>query len=278
MPEPVWLIAQGVGLSLGDFRLEGIRLEVGPGDHLGLLGPNGSGKTTLIGLLAGERAQHEGTVVLGDEEVQRIHPGRLATLRAVLGDAADRRLPFSVRSVVEMGRYPHRHDPTVTPDADRRSVESAMERADVSHLADRIHGTLSTGERARVAFARVLAQDAPVLLLDEPAASLDIGHSELILREATLAAEAGRTVVSVIHDLNAAAHHCTTLCLLEQGRIVAMGSPWEVLTEELLSRVYDTRLRVVPHPYRDCPLVVVEGVSRSGRKPPPDGEPSAQDR
>ncbi len=257
MPDATTLVANDVTQSIDEFRLEGVRLEVRPGEHLGLLGPNGSGKTTLVGLLAGENHPQTGVVTIGEEDVRGVEPGRLATLRAVLTDSADARLPFDVRTVVAMGRYPHRHDPTVSADDDRRLVESAMRRADVSHLAERVHGTLSTGERSRVAFARVLAQDTPVLLLDEPAASLDIGHTELVLEEAKLAAASGATVVSVIHDLNAAARHCTTLCLLDRGRVVAEGSPWEVLDGELLSRVYRTPLRVIPHPDREIPLVLL---------------------
>ncbi len=270
MPDPTTLVADAVTRSVGEFKLEGIRLEVRPGEHLGLLGPNGSGKTTLVGLLAGEARPEAGVVTIDGQDIQSIEPGRLATLRAVLGESADTRLPFDVRNVVTMGRYPHRHDPKVSSEDDRRSVESALERADISHLADRTHATLSTGERSRVAFARVLAQDTPVLLLDEPAASLDIGHTEVVLREARLAAESGATVVSVIHDLNAAAQHCTTLCLLDRGRVVAQGTPWEVLDEELLTQVYGTGLRVVPHPYREVPLVLVEGFSAK-RRPPAGG-------
>lgn len=257
MPEPTTLVADDVTRSVGRFRLEAVRIEVEPGEHLGLLGPNGSGKTTLIGLLAGETRPHKGVVTIGGEPVHDIEPGRLATLRAVLGDSSERRLPFDVRTVVAMGRYPHRHDPSVSAEDDRDTVESALQRADVAHLADRVHANLSTGERSRVAFARVIAQETPVILLDEPAASLDIGHTELVLKEARLAAESGSTVVSVIHDLNAAARHCTTLCLLDQGRVVARGSPWEVLAGDLLSRVYRTRLRVIPHPDRETPLVLV---------------------
>lgn len=257
MPDPTSLVAKDATWTIGGFRLEGVRLEVGPGDHLGLLGPNGSGKSTLVGLLAGEIRPQTGAVTIGGDEVHTVEPGRLAMLRAVLTDSTDARLPFDVRTVVAMGRYPHRHDPMVSAHDDRSSVESAMRRADVSHLAERVHGTLSTGERSRVAFARVLAQETPVLLLDEPAASLDIGHTELVLREARLAAESGAAVVSVIHDLNAAARHCTRLCLLDGGRVVAEGSPWEVLDGELLSRVYRTGLRVIPHPDRKTPLVLI---------------------
>ena len=151
-----------------------------------------------------------------------------------------------------------------------------MLRADVAHLADRIHGTLSTGERSRVAFARVLAQETPIVLLDEPAASLDIGHTELVLHEASREAEKGASVVSVIHDLNAAARHCTTLCLLDRGRVVAVGTPWEVLDERLLSQVYQTSIRVVPHPYREVPLVLPGDLS--GKELPRVDGSSARDR
>jgi iron complex transport system ATP-binding protein len=127
-------------------------------------------------------------------------------------------IPFTVRSIVEMGRHPHRHDPPLTKADDRRAVEEAMLRTGVGELAERVYATLSSGERLRVFLARVLAQEAPIVLLDEPTANLDVGHSETVLAEAKALSRASHTVVSVFHDLNAAAFYCDRICLLAEGR------------------------------------------------------------
>lgn len=259
MIEPLGVFADRVGLGLGDFELSDITLEAAAGEHLGVLGPNGAGKSTLIRLLAGEMAPRSGRVLIGTEDVRSIPSTRLAGLRAVMGDASDRLLPQPVHTVVAMGRYPHRLNQDVSSADDAAAVERAMARADVTQIADRTHGSLSRGERARVAFARALAQETPILLLDEPAASLDIAHADLILSEARRVADSGGTVVSVIHDLNAAAYHCTSLCLLHEGRVVSSGTVEDVLTAEALGEVYEAKLRVVRHPFRDCPLVLLDG-------------------
>jgi iron complex transport system ATP-binding protein len=132
-----------------------------------------------------------------------------------------------------------------------------MHRTGVAPFADRVFATLSKGEQLRVVLARVLAQDASIVLLDEPTAGLDVGNSENVLAEATALARSGHTLISVFHDLNAAAFHCDRICLLSGGRVVLTGSVREVVRSDVLTEVYNQRLEVVQHPYRDCPLVLV---------------------
>ena len=174
-----------------------------------------------------------------------------------LGSHVPADIPFTVRSIVEMGRHPHRHDPALTKADDRRAVEEAMLRTGVGELAERVYATLSSGERLRVFLARVLAQEAPIVLLDEPTANLDVGHSETVLAEAKALSRASHTVVSVFHDLNAAAFYCDRICLLAEGKVRATGSVREVLRGDVLSDVYRQKMEVVDHPFRDCPLVLV---------------------
>ncbi len=257
MSEPL-IEARGVTYRAGKALLvDGVDFSAAPGEVVGILGPNGAGKTILLGLLAGDLLPSEGEVLIGGRNTREATPLELARMRAVHGDYVTSDVPFTARAVVAMGRHPYRGDPDNTPRADAAAVEAAMERTSTRHLGGRIVATLSTGERARVLLARALAQETPLLLLDEPTASLDVGHGEHILAEASRLAADGACVVAVFHDLNEAARHAHRLMLMDGGRVVASGESREVLQADLLSRVYGHRLEVVEHPFLDCPLVVV---------------------
>ena len=166
-------------------------------------------------------------------------------------------IPFGVRTVVEAGRYPFRGLPENSPDEDDRLVEYALKVADVAPLAERSYRTLSSGEQARVLIARILAQASPIALLDEPTASLDAGNSERALLALSHNPESNATVICVLHDLNQAAFHCDRLLLMAGGRLVREGTPREVLDGDLLTEVYGQTMKVVDHPFRACPLVLV---------------------
>lgn len=173
--------------------------------------------------------------------------------RAVMPQEHGVRFAFSVEEVVAMGRLPHPPDP-VTDDA---RVEAAIDAAELQALRLREVQQLSGGESARTTFARVLAQDTPLLLLDEPTAALDLRHQERTLRSVRASAEAGACVIVVVHDLNLAAGYADRIVLLEQGRVAADGTPLQVLTEDNLQRVYQQDVVVLEHPRRGVPLVVV---------------------
>lgn len=257
MAEPS-VIASGVSYRVdGATLIDGIDFHAAPGEVVGLLGPNGAGKSTLVRLLSGELLPGEGSIILNGSNTASTSPRDLSRARSVLGPHVPADIPFTVRSIVEMGRHPHRHDPALTRADDRRAVEEAMRRTGVGDLAERVYATLSSGERLRVFLARVLAQEAPIVLLDEPTANLDVGHSEAILAEAKALSRASHTVVSVFHDLNAAAFYCDRICLLAEGRVRLTGSVREVLRGDVLSDVYRQKMEVVDHPFRDCPLVLV---------------------
>ena len=126
----------------------------------------------------------------------------------------------------------------------------------MAHLSERAYATLSSGEQARVMIARILAQDSPVALLDEPTAALDLANAERAIATLTKPGGTDTTVICVLHDLNVASYFCDHLMLLDGGRLVASGSPKDVLVTELLSQVYRHELKVVDHPFRGCPLVL----------------------
>lgn len=232
--------------------LDDVSLRVPRGAVLALVGPNGAGKSTLLGVLAGDVVPEAGEVLLDGVPLRRIRARERARRRSLLLQSNRVAFPFTVAQVVEMGCAPW-----IGADRDDDAlIAAAMERADVVHLADRAFGSLSGGEQARVSFARVLVQDAPVVLLDEPTAALDLRHQEELLSSARALSAEGRTVVAVLHDLSLAAAYADVLAMISGGRIVAEGAPAEVLTEERIAEVYGAAVAVVDDPVNGHPLVL----------------------
>lgn len=245
--EPGDLLAEAEDLHVrlgGRKVLHGVSVPVRAGEVLALVGPNGAGKSTLLGALAADLAPSAGVVRIYGRAATEWSAPELALRRAVLPQAASLSFPFTVEDVVRMGRAPHVGDPA----EDEVAVADAMARAEVAGFALRPFSALSGGERARVALARVLAQRAPLLLLDEPTAALDLRHQELVLRLCRERAHAGDAVVVVLHDLALAAAYAHRVAILRAGRVAADGPPKAVFTEELLSDVYDQAVEVFPHP------------------------------
>lgn len=250
--------AAGVTFRVGPTALvEEASLEVGRGELLAIVGPNGAGKSTLVRILAGDLRPSDGEVTIDSSSVDRYDFDELALRRAVLAPQEVPDSPFSVAAIVGMSRHPHRLDPDASAEADAVAVRTAMERADVVGLASRVYATLSRGERTRVGLARVIAQETPIILADEPTTALDVAHHEAMMETLRELADAGRAVVAVLHDLNAAAHYADRIVVMDRGRIAAQGPPSAILDEDLLTRVYGRRMRVTTHPFRGSPLILV---------------------
>ena len=222
----------------GTTLLEDVSLSVKSGELLAVLGPNGAGKSTLLGAIAGDFPIAGGSVSINGRELSTLAPRDLARVRAVLPQQIAISFPFTVREIVTMGRSPWLNE------QDDERITAAMQRMEVMALAGRTYQTLSVGEQARVSMARVLAQDTPLLFLDEPTAVLDIGQQERFLAIARSLVDEGRGVIAVLHDLNVAMRFATEVVVLHQGRCVASGEPRTVLTEALLSDVYHQKIRV----------------------------------
>ena len=242
-----------VGVDLdGVTVLDGVTLDVLPGEVLVLVGPNGAGKSTLLGVLSGELRPSRGTVTIGGRAIGGIRHAELARLRSVLTQDNTVSFPFRVAEVVAMGRAPWAR--TIEGRDDIAAVAEAMDATDVTHLASRRYTQLSGGEKARVSLARVLAQRAPTVFLDEPTASLDLRHQEEVMRVARRLASEGKAVAVVLHDLALASAYADRLVLVSEGGLEAVGAPAAVLTEERVERVYG--LPVELHLVAGRPVVV----------------------
>ncbi|MGC9368109.1 MAG: ABC transporter ATP-binding protein, partial [Paracoccaceae bacterium] len=207
-----------------------VSFAIGPGEVVGLIGPNGAGKTTLmraaLGLIPAE----------GQSSIAALEPRARARAAAWMPQSREIAWPVSVETLVMLGRTPHLAAGQSPSDQDRAVVESALERMGLTALRARAATRLSGGEQARVLIARALAQDTPLVLADEPIASLDPAHQISTMRTFSALAEEGRAVLVSMHDLGLAARHCNRLILLGEGRLIADGPPGEVLTAERLAR------------------------------------------
>ncbi|MEM6678687.1 MAG: ABC transporter ATP-binding protein [Pseudomonadota bacterium] len=227
------LVLEGLSVVLAGRRvLEPVDLTVAPGECVGLIGPNGAGKSTLmraaLGLLAAE----------GRSSLTTLPRRERARRAAWLPQAREIAWGMCVEEIVALGRTPHRLPGAPLSAADRDAVTHAMAATDVTAFAARDATRLSGGEQARVLLARALAQEAPILLADEPVAGLDPAHQIAAMEVFAAHAGAGGLVVTALHDLGLAARWCTRLLLLDAGRIVADGPPAAVLTQERLATVY----------------------------------------
>ncbi|WP_336359257.1 heme ABC transporter ATP-binding protein [Haladaptatus sp. ZSTT2] len=238
-----------ISVSYGNVSvLDSISASVEDGTFVGLIGPNGAGKTTLLRVLNGAIEPDAGTVSIDDQSIRGLSAKAVSQLVATVPQDTSVAFPFPVREVVAMGRNPYKTRFDRRTEEDTTAVSRALSRTQTTEFADRTVDELSGGERQRVILARALAQETPVLLLDEPTASLDINHQVRTLELVSGLVEEGKTAVAAIHDLNLAAHYCDELLLLSDGQVLAAGPPEDVLTEDALAAAFDTRAVVARHP------------------------------
>ncbi|MDS9470005.1 ABC transporter ATP-binding protein [Paracoccus sp. MBLB3053] len=214
--------------------VDGVDLDIAPGETFGLIGPNGSGKSTLLRLLAGIERRAEGRVTLDGQPQRGLSRREVARRLAMVEQQAETSETLSARQVVELGRTPWLSALAPFGERDAAIVAQALRAVGMEHMAERCWSTLSGGERQRLQIARALAQRPQVLLLDEPTNHLDIHHQLALLR---LVAELPLTVVIALHDLNQAMG-CDRLGVMAQGRLVACGPPPQILTPELLRAIF----------------------------------------
>jgi iron complex transport system ATP-binding protein len=236
------LAAEDVHVTLrGRPVLQGVSLKVAPGEIVAVVGPNGAGKSTLLRTLAGLLAPSAGSVACDGRPLAALDRRSLGRLIAYLPQERVVHWPMRVRSVVALGRLVHRGSGGAR---DASAIAGALAAMDVAAFAERSVAELSGGERARVLVARALAQDAVVLLADEPTAGLDPAHALALFGHFKQLAAAGRSVVVALHDLSLAARFADRVLLLREGRALGMGSPRAVLTPQSLATAYGIRATV----------------------------------
>jgi iron complex transport system ATP-binding protein len=219
--------------------LRDVSLALGAGERVALVGPNGAGKSTLLRVLAGTLRPTAGRVLLAGHPIAELERSEVARRLAVVPQQTA--LPFAMRveEVVALGRLPHEAPFRGTRPADRAATAAAIERVGLGHLMGRDARELSLGERQLVLLALAVAQEAPVLLLDEPTVHLDLRHQvEAMELLCDLNERDGTSLVAVLHDLGLAAHFFPRLVVIEHGRVIADGAPSEVLTDELIREVF----------------------------------------
>ncbi|MZE80794.1 ABC transporter ATP-binding protein [Streptomyces xinghaiensis] len=244
------------GLSVvtdGKSLVHDLSLDVGSGQVVGLVGPNGSGKSTALRCVYRALRPSSGTVRVGGQPLSGLTLRRSAQVVAAMTQDGAVDLDFTVEEVIALGRAPHLQGNQALSRRERELCERAMDRLDIRHLARRGVLTLSGGERQRVLLARALVQEPRILVLDEPTNHLDVRHQVELL---SLLRGSGLTVLVVLHDLNLAAAACDRLGVLREGRLVAAGTPEDVLTTELVSEVFGVKASIVPHPLTGDPQLL----------------------
>ncbi len=239
----------------GDAVVDGVSLSVSAGEWVGIIGPNGAGKSSLLKAIAGT-VPSRGEVAIGGRPAGEL--SRRERARAVAVVPQNPVLPdaMSVIDYVLLGRTPHLGYLAAESDADLAITEAALWDLGIIHLAERPLGSLSGGERQRSVLARALAQEAPVLLLDEPTSALDIGHRQQVLDQvAELRRTRSTAVLAAMHDLTLAAQYADRLAFIDNGRIVADGSPDEVLTEATISAFSGARVSIMRGPGDEIVIV-----------------------
>jgi iron complex transport system ATP-binding protein len=237
---------QGVTVVLGNRAVvDAVDLEIAEGEWLGLIGPNGAGKTTLLRAIA-RLVPFSGAIAIHGRDTRELKRTGLSRIVAVVPQDPSTPPWMTVAEYVLLGRTPHLGRLAKEGGRDREVAARALERLDLLEYRDRRLGTLSGGERQRVVVARALAQEARIVLLDEPTAALDIGHQQQALELLDLLrGESGLTLVAAMHDLTLAAQYADRMVLLDAGRVVADGGPRDVLTEGLIATHYEASIQVV---------------------------------
>lgn len=214
-----------------------------------LIGPGGAGKTTIFKILSGFIRPDSGKVLLRGRPISDYHATDRARLLAVVPQTARSSLPFTVRQIVGMGRFARLSRFASLSKPDRAHIDEAMEMMDVTRFAEKLYNHLSGGEKQRVRLAAALAQEPSIMLLDEPAASLDIGHSAALMKLLRrMNTERNIAIVIISHDIQTSAAFFDRMVLLREGRILADGNPSEVMTESLIGETYNCKVSIFTSP------------------------------
>ncbi len=237
--------AQNVGFSYGERKvLESVDFEARPNELLSLLGPNGVGKSTLFRCILGTLPHYSGSIQIGGEEARTLTPKELAKRIAYIPQAHYPTFNYSVFDTVLMGTAHHLPVSASPGEKEYARAEDALRQMGISHLSERGYSRLSGGEQRMVLMARALAQDTPILLMDEPTANLDFGNQIRVMEKMRALSGAGYTVVQTTHNPEQSFQFSDRILAMKDGRVVACGTPKEIVTSELLRELYGVDIRV----------------------------------
>ncbi|MCT8137068.1 ABC transporter ATP-binding protein [Anaerobacillus sp. CMMVII] len=242
--------------------LKEVNLSVNSGEIVGIIGPNGCGKSTLMKLLSGAEVPTGGTVEINGKPIKKYKPKELARKLAVLQQEALPHIGFTVREIIEMGRYPYQNwmGEEITERLHQYDVvDQTIRKLNLTHLENKSIDNLSGGERQRVALGKVMAQEPSILMLDEPTTFLDIGFQlqmmEIVKRWQE---ECQLTVVVILHDLNIASLYCHKIIMIKEGKVEKVGTPTSVIDGNLIGTIYNTKPFVIDHPsQKDSPQIIL---------------------
>lgn len=258
--------ASDVSVSIdGTPVLHDISCAFAGGGVTGLVGQNGSGKSTLMRVLARQIRPNRGTIHLAGETVSTFSDRAFARMVAYLPQSLPAAPGMTVRELVALGRYPWHGALGRFGEEDRRQVDEALLITDTAGLAERSINSLSGGERQRCWLAMLMAQNARLLLLDEPTSALDLAHQYAVLRLLGQVCHArGVAAIVILHDINLAAQFCDRIVAMKFGRLIAEGTPFEVMTPDTLGEIYGVPVLVAPHPQTQAPYCFVDASQEHG--------------
>ena len=228
--------------------LSDVNATIKTGEIVGIIGRNGAGKSTLLKTIRGILPKHSGEVLFFDKKLEDYHEKELACKVAYLQQHVEVGFGYTGQDIVLAGRYPYMKWYESESEADKQLALDCMDYTGTLELADTPVTEVSGGQKQRILLAKVLAQQTPILFLDEPTTGLDMVYQEEIFRFAKELAQMGKTILMVVHELNFAAKYCSRILLLGEGKLLADAAPEEAFTEELLSRAYDADIQVTRNP------------------------------
>ncbi len=269
---PAALSARGLTVGYGGHEVVSrLDLAVPTGGFTVIIGPNGCGKSTLLRSLSRMIRPSRGSVLLDGRDLAALRAKQIARRVGTLAQAPTTPAAITVADLVARGRNPHQTLLRQWSRDDERAVAAALDEVGMTAHADRLVEELSGGQRQRAWIAMALAQETPILLLDEPTTYLDVAHQIDVLDLCSRLHEQGRTLVAVLHDLNLAGRYASHVVAMRDGAIVAQGAPDEVITVELLRTVFDLDARIIPDPETGRPLIIPRD-RRAARPTPTDQE------
>lgn len=256
MVEPIQI--EGLHFSYGKEEvLRGIDLHLKNGEVLGVLGPNGSGKSTLMSVICGIRKNWSGKISVMGDNLRDLSTKKLARIVSYIPQSFEPSFDLKVETIVSFGRNPHLNGLGNMTNEDYRIIEESMRLTEVYEFKDRPFSTLSGGEKQRVIIAKALAQEGKILLMDEFTTHLDPGHARRVGKIATdLVRAKGLSAIAIFHDINQAVEISDRLLFINNGRVIASGKVWDIVTPEIISLVYGLKSRIMENPISGLPLVV----------------------